>query len=158
VPVGSTYKVNVSVEFPPEPVQPGVAGADTLFGGTGSDLLDGGLAADRLTGGAGEDSFRFSTALGGGNIDQITDFNVAQDSILLDNLIFTAFGANGALGLGAFFKSAAGVAQDADDRIIYNTDNGHLLYDADGTGQIAAIQFAQLGTNLNLSASEFVVI
>jgi Ca2+-binding RTX toxin-like protein len=158
VPLGSAYELNVSVEFPPAPVQPGVAGADTLMGGAGSDLLDGGLAADRLTGGAGEDSFRFSTALGGGNVDRITDFNVAQDTILLDNLIFAALGANGALALGAFFKSAAGVAQDADDRIIYDTDNGSLLYDADGTGQTAAIQFAQLGTNLALSALDFIVI
>jgi Ca2+-binding RTX toxin-like protein len=158
VPSGSTYALNVSVEFPPEPVQPGIAGADTLLGGAGSDLLDGGLAADRLTGGAGEDSFRFSTALGDGNIDRITDFNVAQDTILLDNLIFTALGANGALALGSFFKSAAGIAQDADDRIIYDTDNGSLLYDADGTGQTAAVQFAQVGTNLALSAADFIVI
>ena len=55
VPQGSTYKVNVSVEFPPAPAQPGVAGADTLSGGGGNDLLDGGLGADTLTGGAGED-------------------------------------------------------------------------------------------------------
>ena len=53
VPEGSTYKLNVSVEFPPAPAQPGVAGADTLRGGKGSDLLDGGLAADKLIGGAG---------------------------------------------------------------------------------------------------------
>ncbi len=158
VPAGSTYELNVSVEFPPEPIQPGVAGADTLFGGAGSDLLDGGLAADRLTGGAGEDSFRFSTALGDGNIDRITDFNAAQDSILLDNLIFAALAGDGVLALGAFFKSAAGVAQDADDRIIYDIDSGGLFYDADGTGQTAAVQFAQLGTNLGLSASDFIII
>jgi Ca2+-binding RTX toxin-like protein len=158
VPSGSTYELNVSVEFPPAPIQPGITGADTLSGGAGSDLLDGGLGADRLTGGSGEDSFRFTTALGDGNIDRITDFNVAQDTILLDNLIFTALGANGALALGAFFKSAAGVAQDADDYIIYDTDNGSLLYDADGTGQTAAIQFAQLGTNLSLSSSDFIII
>jgi Ca2+-binding RTX toxin-like protein len=158
VPAGSTYELNVSVEFPPPPVQPGVSGADTLSGGAGGDLLDGGLAADRMTGGAGEDSFRFSTALGDGNIDRITDFNAAQDTILLDNLVFAALGADGALGLGAFFKSAAGAAHDADDRIVYDTDDGSLLYDADGTGQTAAIQFARLGANLNLSAADFIVI
>jgi Ca2+-binding RTX toxin-like protein len=158
VPAGSTYEVNVSVEFPPAPAQPGVAGADTLNGGAGSDLLDGGLGADTLTGGAGQDSFRFSTALGNGNVDRITDFNVANDTILLDNLIFANVGANGALALGAFFKSAAGAAHDADDRIIYDTDSGDLSYDADGVGNIAAIQFARLGTNLNLSASDFTII
>jgi Ca2+-binding RTX toxin-like protein len=157
VPEGSTYKVNVSVEFPPAPAQPGVAGADTLDGGRGSDLLDGGLGADVLTGGAGEDSFRFSTALGNGNVDWIKDFNVADDSILLDSLIFTEAGSDGVLALGAFFKSAAGVAHDADDRIVYDTDNGTLSYDADGSGQAAAIQFARLSTNLNLTAADFII-
>ena len=158
VPEGSTYELNVSVEFPPAPAQPGVAGADTLSGGGGSDLLDGGLAADTLTGGAGEDSFRFSTALGNGNVDWIKDFKVADDSILLDNLIFANVGGDGALALGAFYKSAAGVAHDADDRIIYDTDSGALSYDADGSGQAAAIQFARLSTNLNLSAADFIII
>ncbi len=157
VPEGSTYKVNVSVEFPPAPAQPGVAGADKLNGGSGNDLLDGGLAADTLTGGAGEDSFRFSTALGNGNVDWIKDFNVADDTILLDNLIFTNLGNDGALALGAFFKSASGVAHDADDRIIYDTDSGVLSYDADGSGQGAAVQFAQLNAHLNLSAADFMV-
>jgi Ca2+-binding RTX toxin-like protein len=53
VPAGSTYELNVSVEFPPAPALPGVSGSDRLNGGVGSDLLDGGLAADTLTGGSG---------------------------------------------------------------------------------------------------------
>jgi Ca2+-binding RTX toxin-like protein len=157
VPDGSTYEVNVSVEFPPPPAQPGVAGADKLDGGRGSDLLDGGLAADRLTGGAGEDSFRFSTELGSGNVDRITDFNVADDTILLDNLIFAAVGGDGALALGAFFASAAGAAHDADDRIIYDPDSGNLFYDADGAGGIEAVQFAQLRPGLHITAEDFLV-
>lgn len=158
VPEGSTYKLNVSVEFPPAPAQPGIAGSDNLNGGSGSDLLDGGLAADTLTGGAGEDSFRFSTALGNGNVDWITDFNVSDDTILLDSLIFASAGGDGALAVGAFHKSTAGVAHDADDRIIYDTDSGALFYDADGSGQGAAVQFARLSKNLNVSAADFVVI
>ncbi len=158
VPAGSTYELNVSVEFPPLPAQPGVAGSDTLIGGGGSDLLDGGLAADTLTGGAGEDTFRFSTALGNGNVDWIKDFNVIDDTILLDNLIFESVGGEGALALGAFYGSAGGVAHDADDRIIYDADSGVLSYDADGAGEIAAIQYAQLSTNLKLSAADFIII
>ena len=158
VPAGSAYELNVSVEFPPAPVQPGVAGSDTLTGGGGSDLLDGGLAADTLTGGLGEDSFRFSTELGSGNIDWIRDFKVIDDTILLDNLIFESVGGDGALALGAFYGSAAGVAHDADDRILYDTDSGALSYDVDGGGDITAIQFAQLSTNLKLSASDFIII
>ncbi|SDQ13676.1 M10 family metallopeptidase C-terminal domain-containing protein [Pseudovibrio sp. Tun.PSC04-5.I4] len=158
VPEGSTYKLNVSVEFPPEPIQPGEAGNDKLYGGRGSDLLDGGLGADVLVGGAGEDSFRFSTELGNDNVDRIKDFNVGEDLILLDNGIFAELGGAGALDLTAFHTSAAGVSQDAADRIIYNRDTGALSYDADGSGDIAAIQFAQLNTGLSLSADDFAII
>jgi Ca2+-binding RTX toxin-like protein len=158
VPVGSTYELNVSVDFPPETVQLGVAGADKLYGGSGNDLLDGGLGADILTGDAGDDSFRFSTELGDGNVDRIKDFNAADDLILLDNRIFTAVGGDGALAIGAFVMSAGGVSQDADDRIIYDTDGGALYYDADGSGEIAAIRFAQLSASLDLSADDFIIV
>jgi hypothetical protein len=158
VPVGSTYELNVSVDFPPETVQPGVAGADTLYGGSGNDLLDGGLGADILTGDAGDDFFRFSTELGGGNVDRIKDFHVGDDLILLDNRIFTQVGDDGALAIGAFVMSAGGVSQHADDRIIYDANRGTLWYDADGSGDIAAIQFAQLSPCLDLSADDFIIV
>ena len=44
----------------------------------------------------------FNTTLGGGNIDTITDFNVANDTIQLDDAIFTA------LGLGVLAWSPLG--------------------------------------------------
>ncbi|MGB3316055.1 MAG: M10 family metallopeptidase C-terminal domain-containing protein, partial [Albidovulum sp.] len=158
VPAGSTYELNVSVEMPPAPAQPGVAGDDRLIGGAGSDLLDGGLGNDTLIGGLGEDSFRFSTALGDDNVDRIADFHVGDDLILLDLLIFDQLGATGVLDLHAFHMSASGVSHDADDRIIYNSSNGMLSYDADGSGDGAAIAFAQLGGNLALSADDFVIV
>jgi hypothetical protein len=158
VPDGSTYKVNISVDVPPQPAQPGLPGSDTLAGGAGSDLLDGGLAADTLIGGGGEDSFRFSTALDDGNVDRVADFDVGADTFLLDSLVFEALDARGPLALGAFHRSASGLAHDADDRILYDTDGGFLSYDADGTGADEAIQFARLNANLALSASDFTVI
>ena len=158
MPEGSEYTLNVSVDFPPEPAQPGEAGSDTLRGGQGNDLLDGGLKADILVGGLGEDSFRFTTALGDGNIDRIRDFNVDEDTILLDSLIFGALGGEGTLAFGALRSSSAGTAFDADDRILYDTDDGRLSYDVDGTGEIAAVQFARLSANLDLSANDFVII
>lgn len=158
VPVGSTYEVNVSVDFPPAPAQPGEAGADRLHGDAGDDLLDGGLGADTLFGGAGEDSFRFSTELGGDNVDLISDFKVADDTILLDMRLFAEIGDAGALSFGAFHSSRAGTAHDANDRIIYDTNDGILSYDADGSGAGEAIQFARLASSLNLSAADFYVI
>ncbi len=158
VPAGSAYTLNVSAEFPPAPTLPGAPGSDTLLGESGADLLDGGLGADQLTGGTGADTFRFSTALGAGNIDRITDFNPAEDRILLDNLVFTTVGGNGPLAASAFQQSAAGTAGDAADRILYDTDAGTLAYDADGTGSAAAIRFARLDPGLTLSADDFLVI
>jgi len=158
VPAGSTYELNVSVEFPPAPVQPGDAGADTLSAGGGSDLLDGGLAADTLFGGQGDDSFRFSTSLGGGNIDRIRDFDVADDMILLDERIFADLGGAGALSFGAFHKSSMGTAHDVNDRIIYDTDKGILSYDVDGAGQAGAIRFARLEAGLGLTAEDFYIV
>ncbi|UTS81397.1 M10 family metallopeptidase C-terminal domain-containing protein [Phaeobacter piscinae] len=158
VPEGSTYELNVSVEFPPAPAQPGEAGADVLRGGRGNDLLDGGLMADTLIGGKGDDFFRFSTELGADNIDEIRDFDTASDTILLDSAIFTEVGEAGVLDFNAFHSSASGTALDGADRIVYNSDSGALSYDADGIGGVDAIQFAQLQSGLQLGADDFVII
>ncbi|ATF17521.1 M10 family metallopeptidase C-terminal domain-containing protein [Phaeobacter gallaeciensis] len=158
VPEGSTYELNVSVEFPPAPAQPGEAGADVLKGGRGNDLLDGGLMADTLTGGGGDDFFRFSTELGAENIDRIRDFDTASDTILLDSSIFAEAGETGVLDFAAFHSSGTGTALDAADRILYNSANGALSYDADGQGGVDAIQFAQLQSGLQLTADDFVII
>ncbi|AXT34864.1 hemolysin [Phaeobacter sp. LSS9] len=158
VPEGSTYELNVSVEFPPAPAQPGEAGADVLRGGRGNDLLDGGLMDDTLIGGKGDDFFRFSTELGADNIDEIRDFDTTSDTILLDSAIFTEVGEVGVLDFNAFHSSASGTALDGADRIVYNSDSGALSYDADGMGGVDAIQFAQLQSGLQLGADDFVII
>jgi len=134
----------------------GNAGANTMNARGGNDVIDGGLGADTLTGEAGQDIFRFTTALGGGNVDTITDFSVADDTIQLDHAIFAAAGAAGVLTAGAFFAGTA--AHDADDRIVYDATTGALFYDADGNGAGAAIQFATIGTGLAVISSDFVLI
>lgn len=133
----------------------GLAGDDTLRGQAGDDTLIGGPGADGLIGGPGADAFVFDAALGGGNIDRIYDFNVADDTIYLDDAVFTALSA-GPLAEGQFVIGAA--AADADDRIIYNQTTGALFYDADGAGGAAAVQFATLNAGLALTHADFLVI
>jgi Ca2+-binding RTX toxin-like protein len=117
-------------------------GSDTIIGGTGDDTVVSGLGNDSLNGGSGADHFIFNTALGTANVDRIQSYNVTDDTILLDDAIFTALGSPGALAAGAFKAGAA--ATDADDRIIYNATTGALFYDQDGNGATAAVQFATL--------------
>jgi serralysin len=132
----------------------GLDGLDVLNGGLGNDTLNGGLGNDTLNGGAGADTFIFDSALGATNVDTISGYSVADDTISLENAVFTGL-AVGTLTGGAFYIGAA--AHDSTDRIIYNSATGALLFDADGNGAGAAIQFATLSTGLALTASEFIV-
>ena len=118
-------------------------------------LIDGGAGNDTLTGGGGSDTFLFDTALAG-NVDTVADFDAANDTIQLDQSIFTAITTLGTLSAAAFFAGAA--AHDADDRIIYNSATGNLFYDSDGTGAIAAVQFAHLNGTPAISNTNFTVV
>jgi len=129
--------------------------ANTLLGNNGANSLNGGDGGDILVGYGGADIFAFTTALGASNVDYIADFLHGTDKIGLDDAIFTAI-SGGSLSAGAFVTGAA--ATDGDDRIIYNSANGQLLYDADGSGAGAAVQFAQLSGGLGLTASDFQMI
>ena len=134
----------------------GNAGANKIDGGAGNDILSGREGLDILTGGSGKDAFVFDTRPGAGNVDTILDFSVADDTIRLDNGVFTALAKTGALAAGGFYKGLA--AHDADDRILYDSASGALSYDADGTGGIAAVKFAQVAKDLKLTAADFLVI
>ncbi len=137
----------------------GSAGANFLRAGAGSDLLDGGLGNDRLQGESGKDTFVFDTKLNAAtNVDTIDDFSVVDDTIRLDNDIFTAITGTGALTAAQFYKSAAGVAHDANDRIIYETDTGKLCYDSNGNASGGSVLFAIISKNLALTAADFFIV
>ncbi len=131
--------------------------AQTVVGNNGANVLDGKGGNDVLTGNGGADTFAFTTALGAGNIDQITDFNVVDDTILLGGAAGQPFAilATGALRAGTLVIGTA--ALDADDYLIYNSGTGALLFDADGNGAGAAVQFATLATGLALTVADFIV-
>lgn len=128
-----------------------------------SDVLRGNAGGDTLTGGDGSDVFLFDTALSGAGADLITDFAVGVDKIRLDDDVFTAFKATlTTLVTADQFVSGAGItgAQDATDRLIYDTDAGVLYYDADGVGGVGSVQVAIIGATVHpgLTAGDFVIV
>jgi serralysin len=91
------------------------------------------------------------------NRDTITDFNVLDDTIALENAIFTALGlTTGTLTAAAFRIGTA--AGDADDRIIYNSSTGALFYDSNGNAAGGSVQIATLTSSLALTNNDFWII
>jgi Ca2+-binding RTX toxin-like protein len=132
-------------------------GNDQLYGDSGNDKLDGGLGRDTLSGGWGRDIFIFRSALNAkSNISTITDFNVRDDTIYLENAIFRKLAKTGALNPAYFTIGSR--AHDSNDYVIYNKSTGLLYYDPDGSRHASAILFAKLKPGLALTSSDFVVI
>ena len=135
----------------------GNANGNVVIGNAGNNIIAGGDGNDELTGLGGQDSFLFDTALSEAfNVDEIADFNVADDTIRLDDDIFTSGLVAGNSVAGSQFAIGA-AALDAGDRIIYNSATGAVYYDSDGTGAAAQIQFAQLNAGLALTNFDFLV-
>jgi hypothetical protein len=101
----------------------------------------------------------FNSALSSStNVDTITDFNFAADTIQLDNAIFTALTTVGILSSAGFHANSTGLAGDSTDRIIYELDTGELYYDANGSASGGGILFAKVGIGLGITNADFVVI
>jgi Ca2+-binding RTX toxin-like protein len=134
----------------------GNALANSLYGEEGNDTLDGAGGNDLLIGDAGRDVFRFATALSSStNVDRIGGFVAADDTIQLENAIFTRLTATGTLAATAFARGSG--ALEMDDRIVYDAATGRIWYDIDGTGPAAKLLFATLIGGPPLSAADFVV-
>jgi Ca2+-binding RTX toxin-like protein len=141
----------------------GYAGRDVINGGAGDDYLAGGSSTDTLTGGEGKDTFMLGSDRGLGiqnGVDTITDFNLTDDSFRLISADFTAFiGVAGTLASNNFVAGAdKTTASDADDYIIYNSTNGNVFYDADGSDSAYnPILIADVTDGLTLTHSHFTV-
>ena len=141
----------------------GGAGNDQLNGMGGNDRIHGGLGADMLTGGTGRDIFVFDTnPKVKRNADKITDYNVKDDSIYLENKYFKALGKKGTLKKPAKMASkvfySGTKAHDKDDHVIYDKKKGVLYYDDDGIGSHKAIVIATLKKGLKMTYHDFFVI
>jgi Ca2+-binding RTX toxin-like protein len=135
----------------------GSAAINILRGGDGNDRLSSGLGNDTLLGGAGNDQFVFEATLNAStNVDRIGDFT-AGDLISLDNDVFTALGAAGALAAGSFTAGAGVVGNSGTGGIYYNSSTGDLFYDPDGAGNLASTKFATLTNKPIIDASAFLI-
>jgi Ca2+-binding RTX toxin-like protein len=133
----------------------GNASGNVLYGNDGNNILNGGDGNDELTGFDGADSYLFTTAPNAAsNVDVITDFDVTDDTIVLNAAVFSGIGLGTVAGSQFVIGTAA---QDAGDRIIYDDASGAVYYDSDGTGAAAAVQFAELGPGLALTNFDFYV-
>ncbi|WP_262300207.1 calcium-binding protein [Microvirga sesbaniae] len=131
---------------------------DRLYGDAGNDSLEGGAGKDTLSGGWGKDTFIFKSALSAKiNVDTISDFNVQDDTIRLDNLVFKKLGRAGTLN--PEFFNIGSTSQDANDYLTYNKSKGYLTYDADGAGGgYKPVLFAKLKAGLSLTTKDFYII
>ena len=128
-----------------------------IVGNGGDNVLNGGGGEDLLTGSGGSDVFEFTSSLVAGNISTITDFSAA-DAIRLSSATFNTIVGTGALSADQFVANASGTAEDANDRIIFETDTGKLFFDSNGSAAGGATQFAKVSSDFDLTASSFSVI
>ncbi|BAQ65169.1 S-layer family protein [Geminocystis sp. NIES-3709] len=132
----------------------GSDGNDTLNGRGGNDTLTGGLGNDNLTGGINTDFFLFNSVNEG--IDRITDFNITDDSILIRRNGFGGGLSLGTLPVNQFHIGSS--ATTSSDRFIYNSSNGGLFFDVDGSGATAATQIATLNTGLTTMSNQDIFV
>jgi Ca2+-binding RTX toxin-like protein len=135
----------------------GLLGHDKIDGEDGNDVLGGGFGNDTLKGGKGIDFFVFESPLDEDfNVDTIEDFSKDREKLVLQDAVFTTIGPLGDLAKGRFVNGA--VAQDGNDRILYNRATSEVFYDADGDGGGAAVLFAEVADGFRLNAGDFSII
>ncbi len=133
----------------------GLGGNDTIDAGAGNDTMNGGDGSDQITTGSGADVVLFNSLLGPTNVDRIVDFS-QEDSLRLDRTVFNTVSSGGVLNAAELVQGAGVVtASTALQRVIYNTANGSLYYDADGNGTAySPVQFAVLTNRAPLTAAQ----
>ena len=113
--------------------------AGITYHATNALTVTGGTGADAITLRAGASSLDTLVFNQTATADTIVGYVVANDSIQVSKAVYTAVGAIGALNTNEF-ESGAGLVNTATaaGRFAYNTTDGALYYDADGSGVGAA--------------------
>lgn len=132
-------------------------GVDYLYGGKGNDTIIGASGADLIQLESGSDVLVFNSLSGA---DGIMDYSVNADTIQLSKAMFAALvGSIGdQLTTAQFQASTNGLASNTSARVIYNTSNGQLSYDADGSAAGTAVLIGTFQNNPTLNAGEFFLV
>ncbi|WP_162299298.1 hypothetical protein [Microvirga ossetica] len=140
----------------------GLRGNDRISGWNGNDTLNGGLGNDILMGGKGKDTFVFDLAPNKKtNFDTIRDFSFKDDSFRFENSVFKKLGKGSEdrpAKLNAKFFKVGSEAADYNDFIIYNSRNGIIYYDSDGSGAKKQVEVVKVTKNLKVTPEDFFVI
>jgi Ca2+-binding RTX toxin-like protein len=144
----------------------GDAGNDTLLGGTGNDTQNGGAGQDRIDGGAGLDMLNggadadtFVLARLQADRDWISGFVSGEDTLEISAALFGGGLAPGALDPSRLVVSNNPVAaQPGVGMFLFDTDDGRLRWDADGSGPGWPPVIATLTGVTTLSSSDFVIV
>jgi Ca2+-binding RTX toxin-like protein len=134
----------------------GLNGNDILNGGDGNDTLDGGSGIDNLFGGAGNDTFILSKT----SADNIGDFGGGDKLQISASAFGGGLKANVAL-LSSQLRIGANTttANSAAQRFIFNTTNGDLFFDVDGSASaFIAVKIANLSSSSSLGTGNFLLL
>jgi Ca2+-binding RTX toxin-like protein len=123
---------------------------------SGERLLIGGPGRDSLTGGPGTDKFVFGSPEEGP--DSINAFTPGIDQILVSASGFGNGLAPGALAADQFVAGSDPLPVGGQGLFLYDTDDGALSWDADGSGVNASpVTIATLLNHPALSAADFLI-
>jgi serralysin len=137
----------------------GTGGVDnnTIIGyATGNNVIDGGDGIDNLFGGAGNDTFILSKT----SADNIGDFGLGSDKLQVSanafggGLVANVSLVSSQLLVGAGTNDAVNTSQ----RFIYNSSNGDLFFDIDGSAAAAKVKIATLVGNPSLAVGSFSIV
>lgn len=141
--------------------------SDILVGGDGNNILVGGFGNDILVGGSGNDLIAFDINeifdLSKIGQDSIIDFFAPTDKIILNKTTFNSLvsivGSGFSQGNEFAIVTTDAAAQTSGALITYNSTNGNLFYNQNGSASEfgSGGLFVNLSGNPNLSANNFLI-
>ncbi len=132
----------------------GRQGRDYIIGGSQDDILTGGSGQDTLIGGAESDIFLYPTLNDGSDV--IEDFQSGTDFLRVSAVGFGG-GLTAGQNLGTRQFTIGDSATDSSDRFIYNSNNGNLFFDGDGTGSNNQLLIATFTSKPELVSNDIFV-